>query len=345
MPLEPGTGESARVSSIVDSGRGPAPLRAVVIGGSGQIGGWLLRILAGRGHESVGTFASVPFPGLHPLDAADLTAAARWVEEQTPDVVFYPAGFTWVDGCERDRARAYAANLEQPLGLARAAARVGARFVYFSTDYVFDGQSGPYTEESPTRPLSVYGHAKCDAEAALAAELGERQLTVRTSWVFGPERQGKNFAYQLLRTLADGKPMACPSDQISSPGYGPDVARAVVWLVEQGQSGLVHVVGPEVMDRVVFARAIARAFGYDEDLISGKPTAELGQCAPRPLNGGLLTNRLDALFPGAMRSLAAALDDFRQKLLDPELKKVIQPVPGFPVMKPRPVDESHSSGG
>ena len=316
-----------------------------MIGGSGQIGGWLLRVLADRGHDAVGTFATVPFPGLHPLDAADVDAAANWVEAQAPDVVFYPAGFTWVDGCERDRARAYAANLEQPLGLARAAARVGARFVYFSTDYVFDGLSGPYTEESPTRPLSVYGQAKRDAEVALAAELGDRQLTVRTSWVFGPERQGKNFAYQLLRALADGKTMVCPSDQISSPGYGPDVARAVVELVEQGQSGLIHVVGPEVLDRVAFARAIARGFGYEESLISGKPTAELGQGAPRPLNGGLLTNRLDSLMPGAMRALAEALGDFRQKLLDPELEQTLQPVPSFPVLQTRPVDRSQSSGG
>src|SRR5262245_22644965 len=230
------------------------PLRAVVIGGSGQIGGWLLRTLSSRGHSAVGTFVSVSFPGLMPLDAADSGAAADWIKTQAPDVVFYPAGFTWVDGCERDRERAYGANLEQPLNLARTAARIGARFVYFSTDYVFDGRSGPYSEDDPTSPLSVYGQAKRDAEVALAGELGDRQLTVRTSWVFGPERQGKNFAYQLLRGLNQGKPMVCPSDQISSPGYGPDVALAVVLLVEQGISGLIHVVGPEVMDRVAFAR-------------------------------------------------------------------------------------------
>jgi dTDP-4-dehydrorhamnose reductase len=301
----------------------------VVIGGSGQLGGWLLYELAGRGHQAVGTYATVPFPGLVHLDAADLDAAAAWVEAQSPDVVFYPAGFTWVDGCERDRARAYSANLEQPLNLARAARNVGARFVYFSTDYVFDGRDGPYTEDSPTHPLSVYGQAKRDAELALADELGDRQLTVRTSWVFGPERQGKNFAYQLLRNLAEGKPTVCPSDQVSSPGYGPDVAAAVVRLVERNVSGMVHVVGPEIMGRVPFAEAIARAFGHDTILIAARPTAELGQGAPRPLSGGLLTRRLDAIVPGRMRMLAAALDDFRVRLLDPELGRILKPVPGF----------------
>src|SRR3954451_13877517 len=187
-------------------------MRAVVVGGSGQIGGWLLRVLGERGAEAVGTYATVAYPGLERLDAADLAASAAWLRDRRPDVVFYPAGFTWVDGCERDPARARAANVEQPLNLARASAGVGSRFVYFSTDYVFDGLDGPYTEASPPRPLSAYGRAKLEAEDALAGELGDRQLTVRTSWVFGPERQGKNFAYQLARALASGERLECPSD-------------------------------------------------------------------------------------------------------------------------------------
>src|SRR5262245_60471787 len=107
-------------------------MRAIVIGGSGQIGGWLLRVLAARGHEAVGTYATVAYPGLVHLDAAD-HAAADWVRSQRADVLFYPAGFTWVDGCERDPARARAANLEQPLRLALAAAEDGGRVVSFST--------------------------------------------------------------------------------------------------------------------------------------------------------------------------------------------------------------------
>ena len=239
-----------------------------------------------------------------------LGASTDWLRGQRADVVFYPAGFTWVDGCERDPARARAANLDQPLTLARAAAETGARFVYFSTDYVFDGQDGPYDEDDPPRPLSEYGKAKLEAERALAEALGEAQLTVRTSWVFGPERQGKNFAYQLAKTLRQGKPLVCPSDQVSSPSYGPDVADAVVGLVEQGRSGLVHVAGPEVVDRVRFARELAVAFGLDPGGIVGKTTAELAQGAPRPLSGGLLINRLESWQPGAMRPLAQTLPDF-----------------------------------
>ena len=181
----------------------------------------------------------------------------------------------------RDPGRAYAANLDEPLNLARVEADLGARFVYFSTDYVFDGTSGPYSEDSLANPLSVYGKAKHDAELALAGELGEAQLTVRTSWVFGPERQGKNFAYQLVRALSAGQSLVCPSDQVSSPSYGPDVARAVVLLAEEEQSGTVHVAGPETIDRVRFAQAIATAFGLALTGIEAKPTVR-GACTGRP---------------------------------------------------------------
>jgi dTDP-4-dehydrorhamnose reductase len=285
-------------------------MRAVVIGGSGQIGGWLLRVLVERGHATVATFATKQFPGLVHLDVADLPRATAWLRDQRPDVVFYPAGFTWVDQCERDPALARSANVTQPLELARASTEIGAKFVYFSTDYVFDGQAGPYDETALPRPLSVYGQAKLEAEQAL----GGAHLTLRTTWVHGPEGQGKNFAYQLIRSLSAGHVFTCPSDQFSTPSYGPDVARAAVLLAEGGRTGLFHVAGPEFLDRVRFATVLAESFGFDPSLIIGKPTAELAQAAARPLKGGLLTPRLDACLPGVMRPLADCLADFHARL-------------------------------
>ena len=289
-------------------------MKAVVIGGSGQIGGWLLRSLAARGHEAIGTYCTVPVAGLEKLDGADLAGSSAWLRAREFDAVFFPAGFTWVDGCERDRGKARGANLDQPLNFAKVAAETGAKFVYYSTDYVFDGADGPYAEDAATNPLSEYGKAKLDAEDALHAMLGGDLLIARTSWVFGPERQGKNFAYQLVKTLRSGKGTTVPSDQISSPSYGPDVAEASVRLVEEGRSGLYHVVGPEVMARPKFARAIAEAFGLAAEKIDAKPTAELGQGAPRPLSGGLLAPKLEADLPGLMRPLAECLADFRAKV-------------------------------
>ncbi|MDX2038904.1 MAG: SDR family oxidoreductase [Isosphaeraceae bacterium] len=289
-------------------------MRTIVIGASGQIGGWLARLAGDRGFDVTGTYATVPAAGLTRLDASDRIAAAHWLREQRGDVVLYPAGFTWVDGCEREPSRAHDANLEQPLNLARVVADQGGRFVYFSTDYVFDGVDGPYDEKAPTNPLSAYGRSKRDAELRLAEILGDRLLIVRTSWVFGPERQGKNFGYQLMTSLAAGREVVCPSDQRSSPSYGPDVAATVLDLVERSISGIVHVVGPEVVPRPEFAREIARAFGISDPPIVAKPTVDLGQGAPRPLSGGLIPARLAELGIDPPRSLADACRDFRDRL-------------------------------
>ncbi len=292
----------------------PSSIRVVVIGGSGQIGGWLLHELAQRGHLAVGTYATVPFPGLVALDAAEpgrgggLAAVAKTRRGLLPGRVHLGRRLRARPGPRR------AANLEQPLNLARASADSGARFVYFSTDYVFDGRSGPYAETDPPRPLSVYGQAKLDAETAITDTLGASALIVRTTWVFGPERQGKNFAYQLAKTLKEGRPLICPSDQISNPSYGPDVAAAVVSLVEAGHSGLVHVAGPDWIDRVTFAQALANAFGLDASLIEARTTESLGQPAARPLKGGLRTELLDQWLPGALKPLGPTLDDFRSRL-------------------------------
>jgi dTDP-4-dehydrorhamnose reductase len=284
-----------------------------VIGASGQIGGWLMRHLAERGHDVVGTYATVAQPGLERLNAGD-PEAANWVRQRGADVVFYPAGFTWVDGCERDPAKARAANCLEPLTLARATLASGGRFVTFSTDYVFDGARGPYGEGDAVGPLNEYGRAKLEAERLLTEELGDRVLIVRTCWVYGPEWQGKNFAYQVVRALREGKILRVPSDQWANPSYGPDVAEATIRLVERGESGLVHVAGPEHVDRVGFGRGVARALGFDESLVVGVPTAELGQGAPRPLRGGLRSEKLEGLLPGMMRGLAAGMADFVEQV-------------------------------
>ncbi len=289
-------------------------MKAVVIGGSGQIGNWLLKHLAERGHEGVGTYATVPTPGLEPLDAADPDAAA-WVRGQKPDVIFYPAGFTWVDGCDRDPARSRAANLEQPLAIARAGAEVGARFVYFSTDYLFDGQNGPYTEDATPRPLNEYGRGKLEAEERLADELDDQVLIARTCWVYGPERQGKNFAYQALKAFKAGKTLACPSDQAANPSYGPDVALAAILCAEVNWGGIVHLAGPDYLDRAAFARSIAAAFGMDRAGIQGVPTPEPAPgIAARPLAGGLISDRLGGYLPGVMRGVHEALADFQGRV-------------------------------
>lgn len=296
-------------------------MRALVIGASGQIGGHLLEQLRAGGHLALGTYAASEAPGLVKLDISDDDAVAAALGDVRPDVVFLPAGWTWVDGNEDDPARSRLLNRDQPLAVARRCRDAGALFVSYSTDYVFDGAAGPYAEEDAPRPLSVYGQAKLEAEELLRAEVPEH-LTLRTTTVFGPERQGKNFVYQVLRKVGKGERMAAPDDQWATPTYGPDVARATLELVEQGARGVWHVCGPDLLDRAAFARLACRVFDLDPSRIDARSTADLKQKAPRPLKGGLLTDKLRAAGISPLRGAEAALRAMKVELATGRWAKV-----------------------
>ena len=261
-------------------------MRALVIGASGQVGAALLRALRARGHHAVGTWAHREFPGLVPLDFTDAAAVERAIGDTRPDWVICPAALSHVDYCEEHPEEAFATNLHAPLAAAKAAARAGAGFVYYSSDYVFDGIGGPYAEDAPPRPLGVYGQSKWEGEQAVLGAL-ERALVVRTSVVYGPERQEKNFVYQLIRACRGGQGFRPAVDQRASPSYNVDVAAATVECCEREERGIWHLAGADTIDRMAFARLVCRVFDLDGSRLTPALTSELKQKAARPLDGGL----------------------------------------------------------
>ncbi|MBI3726357.1 SDR family oxidoreductase [bacterium] len=266
-------------------------MRALVLGASGQIGGHLLAQLLERGHAAVGTRRAFAASGLPELDIAREDAVRAAIDDVRPDAVLLPAGFTWVDGCEKDPARSALENRERPLAVARLAARAGAVFVYYSTDYVFDGTSGPYSESDPTAPLQVYGRDKLACEEALARE-GLPHLVLRTTTVFGPELQGKNFVLQLVAKARAGERLKVPRDQLATPSFSPDGARATIELLEAGERGVFHVAGPDLHDRASFASLACEVLGLDTKTVEPVETAALAQPAKRPLRAGLVSEKL-----------------------------------------------------
>lgn len=265
-------------------------MRALVIGASGQVGAALAARLVERGHRVVGTHVRVATPGTLRLDLADRRAVEEVVAESEPDWIFCPAGLSFVDYCEEHPDEAYALNRDAPAAAAAIAAKRGAGFVYYSTEYVFDGTAGPYAEEDPIRPISVYGRSKAEGERRVAEENG-RTLVVRTTVVYGPEPQGKNFVCQLLRRARAGERMTVPSDQRSSPTFNRDLASASVELVERNLTGCFHLAGPIVLDRHAFARLACEVFELDPGFIDSVSTATLRQRAARPLDAGLRIDR------------------------------------------------------
>ncbi|HEV8585468.1 MAG TPA: SDR family oxidoreductase [Methylomirabilota bacterium] len=286
-------------------------MRALVIGASGQVGGALLRALAERGHEAVGTWRSFRVEGLEPLDLRDRARAAGLVERLRPDWIFCTAGMTRADLCEERPADARREIVDDPLALAEAGRRVGSGFLFYSSAYVFDGKTGAYTEAEPPSPINVYGECKVAAERRIAAEV-ERWIVARTIVVYGPEAQGKNFAYQVLRAAARGERLGVAADQVASTTYNEDLARASVELAERERHGLWHLSAPDREDRYAFARTVCEVFGEDAGLLVRQRTADLAQRAARPLDATLVTARaqreLSTAFAGVRRGLERMRD-------------------------------------
>jgi dTDP-4-dehydrorhamnose reductase len=262
-------------------------MKALIIGASGQIGGFLSAECAARGIEAAG--AGV---GGEPLKldlAAPATIGAAFGAVK-PGLVFLCSAMTWVDGCEKDAVAARRVNTEGPAAVAGECRKLGARLVYLSTEYVFDGTAGPYSETDPVCPISVYGHTKLEGELAVLA--GADSLSARTTVVYSYAPGGMNFIMQLVAAARAGKKMLVPKDQISNPTHAPDLARALLDLALAGAGGVINVVGPEVMDRYEFALRACRAFNLDPAFLEPRLTSELGQIAPRPLKAGLKTDKL-----------------------------------------------------
>lgn len=266
-------------------------MRVLIVGASGFVGSALR---AAYGAEAVGTYYSHPAAGLRLLDIRDQGAVRRLVDEARPEIIIHPAAQPHVDWCEDHVQESYDINVGGTCNVAEAARAAGARYVFFSTDYVFDGAAGPYREEAATGPLNVYGRHKLEAERAVAAIVPDHVI-VRVCGVYGFEGQGKNFVMALLAKGKRGEPMNVPSDQWGTPTYADNLAAAVQELAQSTHRGVYHVVGPAYLDRVSFARLGCEVFGVDPGFLRPRTTAELGQRAPRPLRGGLNTTKVRAV--------------------------------------------------
>lgn len=263
----------------------------LVIGASGQVGEHLLDGLHRRGKVAAGTYYSKPASGLFALDIRDAVAVASLLTRLKPEFVYLPAALTNVDYCELHRDQAYAVNVVGTCNVAKTANEIDARLIFFSSDYVFDGRNGPYSENDPVNPLSEYGRQKVFAEHYISFHV-RNFLIIRTTVVFAWERQGKNFVQRLIQSVRARQAVDVPVDQIGSPTYTPNLVDVVLDLVEIGATGLYNVVGPQLMNRYEFALTVAQVFDLEGDFIRPVSTSELPQPAPRPLNAGLSVDKV-----------------------------------------------------
>jgi dTDP-4-dehydrorhamnose reductase len=289
-------------------------VKVAVTGANGLLGAEAVALLAGR-HEvlALGRGPSRLPPGPHAWADADL-GDGRSVEAAlrafAPAAVLHAGAATDVDACERDPELAWRVNVGGTEQVSRACRAVGARLVAVSTDYVFDGARGPYREDDIPNPRGAYARTKrCGEEAALI--LAPDCAVARVAVVYSGRPGAKStFATQVVEKLSRGEPVKAFSDQLVSTTLAASgAARCLELLLETSYRGVLHASDADVVDRVEFARRVARRFGLEGEIVPVK-TADVKLLAPRPLQGGLVVERAAALLRAKPLSLDEAIERF-----------------------------------
>jgi dTDP-4-dehydrorhamnose reductase len=289
-------------------------VRVAVTGANGLLGGEAVAQLAGA-HQvlALGRGPCRGPPGPFEWADADL-GDGRSVEAALrafrAEAVLHAGATTDVDGCERDAEAAWRVNVGGTEQVARACRALGARLVAVSTDYVFDGEAGPYREEDPPNPRGAYDRTKrCGEEAALL--LAPDCAVARVAVVYSGRPGAKStFATQVVEKLSRGQPVKAFSDQfVSTTLAAAGAARCLELLLQTRYQGVLHLSDATVLDRVDFARRVARRFGLSGEIV-GVKTAEVKLPAPRPLRAGLRVERAAALLRNKPLGIDEALDRF-----------------------------------
>jgi dTDP-4-dehydrorhamnose reductase len=253
------------------------PNRIVITGASGQAGRYLAAEAARQGRDVLALTSSE-------WDITDPQAAAQIV--QAGDVVINCAAYTNVDAAEGDEDRAFAVNATGPEHIARACARVGARLIHISTDYVFSGDFGgsaphPYEPDDETAPLGAYGRTKLSGERAVLAALPEA-VVVRTAWLY-TGGAGKDFVAVMRRLAAGDGIVEVVDDQTGSPTYVADLVAALLQVADGDvHAPLVHAANGGTVSRFGQARAVFEGVGADPARVVAVSSADNPRPAARP---------------------------------------------------------------
>ena len=260
-------------------------MRILVTGAKGMLGRDVVLAAGNAGHE-------VTALDHQDLDVTDGEAVSERIEWERPAAVINCAAWTDVDGAEAAEQQARQVNGEGAGNVAKAACSVGAKVVYVSSDYVFDGTKGSaYSETDQTAPISAYGRSKLAGEEATAAACREHFI-VRSSWLFGIG--GSNFVETMLRLADDHGEVLVVRDQVGSPTYTWHLAYGLVRLIDGSAYGIHHMAAAGECSWYEFAREIFEQAGCEVKVLSAT-TDMLGRPAPRPPFSALVSERTHAI--------------------------------------------------
>ncbi len=299
--------------------------RILIIGGTGLVGSKLSEFSREYGFESFSTYNARPLDAGNSLrlDVTDRTTTIELARKVRPDVIVDTHALHNVDYCETHREEARRVNVDGTRNLVDAAKGAGSRFLYVSTDYVFDGTRGGYREEDPTTPLSYYAENKVEAEKIVSTL--PSFIIARPSVIYGwnvleksatPSSSGKtvNFAMFVLDKFARRETVRAVNDQYSSPTFADNLALALLKLAGMDVNGVFHVAGRSCLSRFDFAVKAARIFDYSPDLVQKVSSSDFKQVAKRPMNSCLSIEKAERMLKMSFMSVEDGLAEMRNQV-------------------------------
>ncbi|MGM0880084.1 MAG: dTDP-4-dehydrorhamnose reductase [Bacillota bacterium] len=247
-------------------------MKVLVTGASGQLGKDMVEYLLAAGYDALGF-------GRGELDVTNYEQVNKLINETKPDVIIHTAAYTKVDLAETEVDVSYEINAYGTRNLAVAAEKIGAKLVYVSTDYVFNGEGNePYDEFQETRPINVYGKSKLAGEQYVQ-QFHSQYFIVRTSWVYG--KHGNNFVKTMLKLAQERDSLSVVSDQVGCPTYTRDLAACITDLIGTEKYGIYHVSNSGNCSWYEFAKSIFELSGSKVD-VRPITTDEFPRPAKRP---------------------------------------------------------------
>lgn len=290
--------------------------RALIFGASGLVGQYMIKSLEEK-FSITGTDNKFDTENdLIKLDFTDFDEVTKLFDLLKPALAVNAVNLAGgVDFCEKEKILAKKYHFDAIVNMCENCKSHDSAFVFISTDYVFDGKNGPYSEDSEPNPLNLYGLLKLMAEEAVARTL-IKYLVVRTTNVYGydPKSKTPNYVTSLLRKLSAGEKVKAPFDQFGNPVLADNLSDAIADLLDQEKYGLYNIAGPDRISRFDWAKLIAETFNQDAFLIEPVPTSIFTLAAPRPLESGFILDKAISDLRIDLVPVASGLDKVKSQM-------------------------------
>jgi dTDP-4-dehydrorhamnose reductase len=291
-------------------------MKLLITGASGLYGSKIAEIAENKGHEVYSFHSQHPVTHGKPIqiDISDKTKVKTEIEKINPETIIHAATMTDVDKCELNRELAWKINVDGTDAVAQAAKLSNAFFIYISTDYVFDGSKGNYTETDLPSPLSYYAYTKLKAEEHVKAIFDEYCIA-RPSVIYGAQpAAGKvNFALWVLNKLRNKEQANVFIDQWNSPTLNTSLAEMTLETAERKLNGTYHLSGETRISRYDFAKALAKTFELDQSLLNSSSLKDFAFPAKRPKDSSLNTNKASQILKNKPLRIEQALEKLKKE--------------------------------